>query len=214
MVVYPSSLIAYQGEHLPEAKTVWWVPSFDWEDLNSLCSAYQTLTYSLRVVKALVISLSQGASPYIKYFIVYQEEDKIKYIFLKKTASCRLEIWMLSSNKPWIIALASKTSNLCSGVSCNLHNHSLKQRFMLWTKLGHGAIAAKWRQGWTLPCRWLNWLNGTRTGICHSCAASTTVFQVCVILDSFCGFNKNNNVSFCCIPWGIQLRYLQKGVWH
>ena len=84
----------------------------------SLCGAYQPPAYRLCRLKAPIVSLSQAVSLCIKYFEVYWEKDK-----KHERSFCRLVVSMLRSNGPWSVVLASKTSYLCSGVSCKLYNH-------------------------------------------------------------------------------------------
>lgn len=85
----------------------------------SVCSAYQPPADRLRGLKAPTVSLSQAPSPCTKYFKVYWEKGKIH-----ERSFCRLVVWMLRSNGPWSVVPASKTSYLCSGVSCKLYNDS------------------------------------------------------------------------------------------
>lgn len=85
----------------------------------SLCSVCQPPAYRLCRLKAPIVSFSQAASLCMNYLKVDWEKDK-----KHERSFCRLVVWMLRSNGPWSEVLASKTSYLCSGVSCKLYNHS------------------------------------------------------------------------------------------
>lgn len=86
----------------------------------SLRSTYHPPAYGLCRLKTPFFSLSQAASLCMKCFKLCWEKDKKN----TQKSFCRLVVWMLRSNGPWSIVLASKTNCLCSGVACKLYNRS------------------------------------------------------------------------------------------
>lgn len=106
--------IAY-GDHMPEVKAAFWIPSFAWWDLElPFCPAqtsHQHTDCPLTLTFSSCLTQHQG-------FKMYCEKDK-----KCERSFCRLVVGMLRRNGPWNAALASKTSSLCWGVLCKLSNH-------------------------------------------------------------------------------------------
>ena len=117
MVVYPFLFIACHGEHLPGVKATRWIPSFAWQDPNlSLCSTYQPPACRRCRLKASTVSFSSCLTLRKVLQSILGEKHKRRF--------CKLVVGMLRSNGPWSAVLVSKSSYLCSGVSCKRYNRS------------------------------------------------------------------------------------------